>query len=309
MTFYPLQTEPPWVFCMMAQTRLFNDREAYMAIKAIAMDIDGTLTNDQKVISPRTCEKLLAAQESGIKLILASGRPAWGLHALAQELDLQNHDGLLVAFNGAHVVDAQTDEVLFDQAMPADELHRLIDHLRNFDVIPMISLGRDLHVEDSYHCMITLPDGLRKNIVKYERDACDLKIREVESLHEVVDTYPVDKLLTAGDPTYLQAHYEEMYAPFTQTLSGMFTADWYFEYTAPGIDKARALEGALPKLGIDASEVVSFGDGQNDKSMIEWAGTGVAMGNAVDEVKAVAQMVTADNNEDGIAVALDKLLG
>lgn len=280
-----------------------------MAIKAIAMDIDGTLTNDQKVISPRTREKLLAAQESGIKLILASGRPAWGLHALAQELDLQNHDGLLVAFNGAHVVDAQTDEVLFDQAMPADELHRLIDNLRNFDVIPMISLGRDLHVVDSYHCMITLPDGSQKNIVKYERDACDLKIREVESLHEVADAYPVDKLLTAGDPAYLQAHYEEMYAPFKQTLSGMFTADWYFEYTAPGIDKARALEGALPKLGIDASEVVSFGDGQNDKSMIEWAGTGVAMGNAVEEVKAVAQMVTADNNEDGIAVALDKLLG
>ena len=128
-------------------------------------------------------------------------------------------------------------------------------------------------------------------------------------MHEVVDAYPVDKLLTAGDPTYLQAHHEEMYAPFKQTLSGMFTADWYFEYTAPGIDKARALEGALPKLGIDASEVVSFGDGQNDKSMIEWAGTGVAMGNAVDEVKAVAQMVTANNNEDGIAVALDKLLG
>ena len=257
-----------------------------MAIKAIAMDIDGTLTNDQKVISPRTREKLLAAQESGIKLILASGRPAWGLHALAQELDLQNHDGLLVAFNGAHVVDAQTDEVLFDQAMPVDELHRLLDHLRNFDVIPIISLGRDLHVEDSYRCMITLPDGSQKNIVKYERDACDLKIREVESLHEVADAYPVDKLLTAGDPAYLQAHYEEMYAPFTETL-----------------------QGALPKLGIDASEVVSFGDGQNDKSMIEWAGTGVAMGNAVDEVKAVAQMVTANNNEDGIAVALDKLLG
>ena len=57
---------------------------------------------------------------------------------------------------------------LFDQAMPADELHRLIDHLRNFDVIPMISLGRDLHVVDSYHCMITLPDGSQKNIVKYE---------------------------------------------------------------------------------------------------------------------------------------------
>lgn len=242
-----------------------------MAIKAIAMDIDGTLTNDQKVISPRTREKLLAAQESGIKLILASGRPAWGLHALAQELDLQNHDGLLVAFNGAHVVDAQTDEVLFDQAMPADELHRLIDHLRNFDVIPMISLGRDLHVEDSYHCMITLPDGSQKNIVKYERDACDLKIREVESLHEVADAYPVDKLLTAGDPAYLQAHYEEMYAPFKQTLSGMFTADWYFEYTAPV--STRPAHSRVPCPSSASMPVRSYrlATARTTKSMIEWA--------------------------------------
>ncbi len=280
-----------------------------MAIKAIAMDIDGTLTNDKKVITPRTRERLLAVQEAGIKLILASGRPVWGLHALAEELDLQNNDGLLVAFNGAHVVDAQTEEVLFDQPMPADELKRLIAHLRNFEVIPWITEGRNLYVEDAYRCMLTLRDGSQMNIVKYERDACDLKIHEVENLLDIVDAGPVDKLLTAGDPLYLEAHHEEMYAPFKRTLSGMFTADWYFEYTAQGIDKAHALTGALGKLGIDASEVVSFGDGQNDKSMIEWAGTGVAMGNAVDEVKAVAQMVTDSNNDDGIAVALDRLLG
>ena len=73
-----------------------------MAIKAIAMDIDGTLTNDKKVITPRTRERLLAVQEAGIKLILASGRPVWGLHALAEELDLQNNDGLLVALRSTH---------------------------------------------------------------------------------------------------------------------------------------------------------------------------------------------------------------
>lgn len=280
-----------------------------MAIKAIAMDIDGTLTNDEKVITPRTREKLLAVQETGIKLILASGRPAQGLKRLAHELELDSHDGLLVCFNGACVIDAQTDEVLFDQPMPADALKRLIAHLKNFDVIPWITQGDRLYVEDAYRCMLTLPDGSQKNIVKYERDACDLRIHEVADLSTVVEASPVDKLLTAGDPDYLQAHYEEMYAPFKDVLSGMFTADWYFEYTAPGIDKAHALEGALPKLGIDASEVVAFGDGQNDKSMLAWAGTGVAMANAVDETKAVSQMVTASNNEDGIAVALDKLLG
>ncbi len=78
---------------------------------------------------------------------------------------------------------------------------------------------------------------------------------------------------------------------------------------APGIDKGRALAGALPKLGIDASEVIAFGDGQNDVSMLRWAGTGVAMGNAVDEAKAAADMVTASNNEDGIALALACAMG
>ncbi len=280
-----------------------------MAIKAIAMDIDGTLTNDEKVITPRTREKLLEVQDRGVKLILASGRPAQGLKRLAHELELDSHDGLLVCFNGACVIDAQTDEVLFDQPMPADELRRLLKHLKNFDVIPWITKDDRLYLEDSYHCMLTLPDGSQKNIVKYERDACDLRIHEVADLASVVDAGPVDKLLTAGDPDYMQAHFEEMYAPFKETLAGMFTADWYFEYTAPGIDKAHALEGALPKLGIEAAEVAAFGDGQNDKSMLAWAGTGVAMANAVDETKAVAQMVTASNNEDGIAVALEKLLG
>lgn len=280
-----------------------------MAIKAIAMDIDGTLTNDEKVITPRTREKLLAAQEAGIKLVLASGRPAQGLKRLAHELELDSHDGLLVCFNGACVIDAQTDEVLFDQPMPADELRRLIAHLKSFDVIPWITQSDRLYVEDAYHCMLTLPDGSQKNIVKYERDACDLRIHEVADLASVVELCPVEKILTAGNPDYLQAHHEEMYAPFKETLAGMFTADWYFEFTAPGIDKAHALEGALPKIGIDASEVVAFGDGQNDKSMLAWAGTGVAMANAVDETKAVAQICTASNNEDGIAVALEKLLG
>ena len=280
-----------------------------MAIKAIAMDIDGTLTNDEKVITPRTREKLLEVQSRGIKLILASGRPVQGLQRLAAELELKSHDGLLVAFNGAHVVDAQTDEVLFDQPMPHEELLRLIDHLKQFRVIPWISQGEYLYLEDAFNCMLTVPGLGTKNIVKYERDACDLKIREVADLKEVAMAGPVDKLLTAGDPDYLQAHHDEMYAPFTDTLEGMFTAEWYFEFTAPGIDKARALAGALPKLGIAPEEVVAFGDGQNDRSMIEWAGTGVAMANAIDDTKAAAQMVTASNNEDGIAQALDKLLG
>ena len=100
-----------------------------------------------------------------------------------------------------------------------------------------------------------------------------------------------------------------MHEPFTDTLSGMFTSVFYFEFMAPGINKGNALAGSLPKIGIDASEVIAFGDAQNDISMLEWAGIGVAMGNATDAAKAAADEVTASNNEDGIALALDKFLG
>ena len=113
-----------------------------MSIKAIALDIDGTLTNDAKVVTPRTKEALLAAQRSGIRLILSSGRPVQGLRAIAAELELQDNGGLLVAFNGACVIDAQTDEVLFDQPMEERALRALVGHMRDFDVIPWITEGK-----------------------------------------------------------------------------------------------------------------------------------------------------------------------
>ncbi|MDO4436949.1 MAG: Cof-type HAD-IIB family hydrolase [Coriobacteriaceae bacterium] len=277
-----------------------------MAIKAIALDIDGTLTNDEKKVTPRTKEALLRAQEQGVKLILSSGRPAHGLQALSSELLLPEYDGLLVAFNGAHVVDAQTDEVLFDQPVEPSVMRELLVHMAGFDVIPMITEGDTLFVPRGVRHVIRHKDA-DFDIVEYERGMCDLVLFEVESLLDICDR-PFDKLLCASEPSYLQEHWRSMYAPFTDKLAGMFTADFYYEFMAPGISKGRALAGALPKLGIEASEVVAFGDGENDISMIEWAGTGVAMGNAIDATKEAADMVTASNNEDGIALALEKLL-
>jgi Cof subfamily protein (haloacid dehalogenase superfamily) len=100
-----------------------------------------------------------------------------------------------------------------------------------------------------------------------------------------------------------------MGAPFEGELSAMFTAPYYYEFTPLGVDKTRAIKETFSVLGIDRSEVIAFGDAQNDQSMIEWAGIGVAMGNAVDEVRAVADYVTLSNNDDGIAAALEHFSG
>lgn len=277
-----------------------------MAIKAIALDIDGTLTNDEKVITPRTREALLAAQRAGIKVILASGRPVQGLRSLGADLELERHHGLLVACNGCRVVDAESDELLFSEPMSAAHVRAVIEHMRNFDVIPWIVDGDQLYIQQGISHIIH-HKGRPMDIVEYERKHCDLTLCELPDLLEVCDR-PQDKVLVAGTDTYLAEHWRAMREPFADTLNCMFTADFYYEYVEPTVDKGNALRFALPKLGIAPEELAAFGDGQNDVGMIKFAGIGVAMGNAIEETKCAADMVCGTNNEDGIADALEQLL-
>lgn len=216
-----------------------------MEVKAIALDIDGTLTDDSKRITPRTKEALLEAERKGVGLILASGRPAHGLRRIARELELESHGGMLLAYNGAQVRDAATGELLFDQPMSEGDARAVLAHMRNFDVIPMLVDGDRLYVEDAYRCEI-LHKGVAKNIIKYERDMCDLRVHEVRDIVGWC-RLPQDKVLVAGTDTYLAEHHAEMAAPFSDHLCCTFTADFYFPVHGAGDRQGqRAQKGAAP---------------------------------------------------------------
>ena len=274
-------------------------------IKAILLDIDGTLTNDQKVITPRTREALLKCQEKGVVLVLASGRTANGLSTYAADLDLAHHGGVLVCYNGAKSLNCETGQVYFEQSMTVEQGKRVLEHMKKFDVAPVIDHGEYMYVND---CFFTIErDGKPWYIIEYEGHSNNYKLCEKRDLAAYAD-WRINKILNAGQPEYLQQVAEEMAAPFEGELSAMFTAPWYFEFTPLGVDKVRALKDTFDVLGINQSEVMSFGDAQNDLTMIKWAKVGVAMGNAVDEVKAEADYVTTDNNSDGIADALEHLV-
>ena len=120
-----------------------------MAIKVIIMDIDGTLVNDEKVITPLTKETLLKAQDKGVRLVLASGRPTSGLLKLAEELDMENHHGLFVCFNGSKVVDCQSHETLYNHAISVEDSKAILEHLKNFKARPMFD-------KDEYMLMMFL---------------------------------------------------------------------------------------------------------------------------------------------------------
>ena len=273
-----------------------------MAIKAILLDIDGTLTNSKKEITPETLTALKNAQDRGIRLVLASGRPAKGLSNYGDLLNMWMHHGLFVCYNGARVIDCESKEVLVDVTIKPELVTAVLEHMKKFDVIPIVTYGEYMVVEDVYHCMVK--DGEREfNVVQYESRMNNYRLMECENLAKFTN-FPVNKILTAGDSDYLKAHWQEMREPFKDTLSCMFTSNFYYEYTSLGIDKGTALSKAMAKLGIKPEECIAFGDAENDIPMLQYAGIGVAMGNATDAVKAIADEVTLSNEEDGIAHSL-----
>lgn len=272
--------------------------------KAILLDIDGTLTNDKKEITPRTRDALLRAQDKGVVLVLASGRANMGLTGFADTLDMRRHDGVFVCFNGAKAMNCQTGEVYFQQALTVDQGRRVLEHMHRFEVCPIYDRDAYMYLEDAFFTITR--DGEPWRIAQYESHGNNYLLCEVADNAAFLD-WEVNKILVAGQPEYLQEHWRQMAAPFEGELSSMFTAPFYYEFTPLGVDKTRALRETFRILGIDAPEVIAFGDAQNDLTMLRWAGTGVAMGNAVDEVRAAADHITLGNNEDGIAVALERL--
>ena len=276
-------------------------------MKILCLDIDGTLFNSQKNISEKTKEGLINFQKQGNRIILASGRPTQGIMHIAYELEMEAYHGLLISYNGSQVYDLTTKEVVFNQAISIEDSKKVIHHCKQFDQLHiMVDYEDSFYVEDVYDCMIQ-KDGKPFNIIQYEAREGHMLLKEVWDLEDFV-YFPTNKILTTADPSYLQKHYQEISKPFKENLNSMFTADFYYEFTAKGIDKAKALSFIQEKYDLDSKDMIAFGDGQNDQTMLQFAGIGIAMENAVESLKEVADLITKSCDDDGIIYALEELL-
>lgn len=267
-----------------------------MKYKLIAMDLDGTLNNDQKVITEKTKEALMAAQEAGIRLALASARPSPGLFKERDVLRLQDHQGILMSYNGGRIVDAQTGKVLFETSMDLAETRQVLRRLEELPVTPILDDGVQFYVSDK--------NGYK---VDYECKNNNMVCTEVENLADFLTFAPI-KILMSVQPEQLPEIQRSIAQMLPETLTVVQTAAFYLEVIPKVINKGQGIRDICKVLGITPAEVISFGDAANDIPMLREAGVGVAMGNASEAVKAAADMVTLSNNEDGIAAALEKLL-
>lgn len=267
-----------------------------MNYKLIAMDLDGTLNNDQKVIAEKTKAALMAAQKAGIRLALASARPSPGLFKERDILDMQNYQGILMSYNGGRIVDAETGRVLFETSMDLQETKQVLRQLESLPVTPILDDGVRFYVTDK--------NGFK---VDYECKNNNMVCQEVPNLADFLTFAPI-KILMSVQPEEL-AQVQKQIADFLpESLTVVQTAAFYLEVIPKIINKGQGIRDICKVLGINTAEVISFGDAENDIPMLRAAGMGVAMGNASQPVKDAADMVTLSNNDDGIAAALEKLL-
>lgn len=266
-----------------------------MKYRMMALDLDGTLTNSQKEVTPRTREALLRAIDGGAVVVLASGRPTYGIEQVADCLEMDRRGGYVLSYNGGKIVDWRTKDELYAKHLPADVLPRLHDFARLH--------GHALLGYDGTDILTEMPDD---RYVLEEARINRMHVHRVDNLLEALPDRPT-KLLMAGEPADMVEAEERLHDIVGERMDLFRSAPFFIELVPRGIDKALSLQRLLSLLKLQATDLIAFGDGYNDLSMLRFAGMGVAMANAAPEVRAAADFVTLCNDADGVAHALEQL--
>jgi Cof subfamily protein (haloacid dehalogenase superfamily) len=264
-----------------------------VAVRLIATDLDGTIVRSDGTISDRTRAALAAVEESGRVLVLVTGRPP---RYMAPVVEATGHRGLAICANGALVYDLHTERVVAEHVLEPAVATRLVAAMRKAlpEVTFAVDRGAGFGHEPGYRARFALPP--------------DVVVAEID---ELVSS-PVAKLLARHDGLAvdeLHARVQSLVADLGDIAEVTFSGiDGLLEIGAAGVTKAFTLEHLASQHGIRAPDVVAFGDMPNDLPMLVWAGWGVAVANAHPDVLAAADEVTASNDDDGVAIVLERLL-
>lgn len=268
-----------------------------MKYKLLVLDVDGTLLNDEREISKRTLAALLKVQQMGVRIVLASGRPTYGLMPLAKTLELGNYGGFVLSYNGCQIIKAQNGEILFERRINPEMLPYLEKKARKngFAIF-------------TYHDDTLITDSPDNEYIKNEALLNNLKIIKEDEFSTAIDFAPCKCMLVSDKEKALiglEQHWEKRLAG---TLDAFRSEPYFLEVVPCGVNKANTLGALLEHLGVTREEVIAVGDGVYDVTMLQLAGMGVAMGHSQDSVKVCADYVTTSNEEDGVALAVEKLI-
>lgn len=258
-------------------------------VTMIATDLDGTLLDSHKQVSAETRKVLRELKNRGILFGIASGRPVESGQILVHDWGLENDISFLIGMNGGALYDMRTKAKHKYYPLSGDKILEIMEHFKDMDVIFQCMLGNDRFVSKS-----------TEKTRAHAKLFCEHE-HEVD-LQEFLPGREIDKLILFLDPELMPAVRQRATTFSDPAYTSMQTADNLYEYMDPRINKGFGIEKACKHYGITPDHVVAFGDAENDEAMIETVGLGVAMANASDELKKIADVVLSEtNDQDGLA--------
>ena len=263
--------------------------------KIVFLDIDGTLVNSEKKITPATKAALMRIQKEGVKVAIASGRPSKGVVPFADELELNKFGGYIMPFNGCNIINYQTKEVVFANTLSMDTVKRAYETAKEYG-LEMITYKGDVilsETDDNPYLLI-------------EARINKMDVEKVKNVYEAIEEPPV-KCLILGDGDYLGKIESEIKEKIGAGANVFRSEPFFIEVVPEGLDKAAAIAELIKKTGIKREDTIAFGDGFNDVSMVDYAGIGVAMSNGCDKIKEGADRIAPDNNSDGVAAVINDI--
>ena len=263
-----------------------------MEYKLIAADMDGTLLNQCGEITPRTQEAIRKAVAKGVIFSVSTGRPIQGVGIYQHILNLK---APFITYNGAMIVASDTHEILFRQELEKEDARKILKAGRDYNTTMCVWSGNKLYgnvLNDRIH-----------DYKKLSRVEPEL-IEDEEALLE----QGITKILWYDEADSILRWQDELAIKDFTSTAFCTSKPVFLEFFHSQVSKALALEKIGEMYHISREEMIAVGDGFNDLSMIEYAGLGVAMGNAPEEIKKKAAYVTSSNEEDGIACVIEKFI-
>lgn len=263
--------------------------------KLIAVDMDGTLLNENKEISNRCLKAIFELKDKGKHIVIATGRPLNGVMRYVEKLNLFDINDYVVAFNGALVQSTSTKEIIYNKPLSLEEYKDLY----------AVSQQLEVNVHALTYDSVLTPKNNPYTII--ESDINQIPIIE-GSIDEIDPSTIIVKVMFIDDPEKLDVAIPKLPTWVKEKYAIVRSTPYFLEFLDKSVNKGAGVSAIAQQLGIDREEIICVGDAGNDLDMIRYAGLGVAMGNAMDEVKSAADYITHSNEEDGVAFVIEKFM-
>lgn len=265
--------------------------------KLVAIDMDGTLLKNDHSISEEVKETIKSANEKGVKVVLATGRPLNGVTAYLKELNLLKEDDYVLSYNGGLIQKTLSGEIVSQILMPIGSFNELYSlslevgvHIHLLTSKAVITPNRDISIYTSTESYInSMPIWYRTP-------------EEIEDISEIC------KIMLIDHPEVLEEAVTKLPSWLYEKYNVVRSSPYFLEILPKGVGKGTGIKLLGEKLGIKREEIIAIGDAGNDLDMIKYAGLGVAMDNAFDFIKEEADFITKSNEEDGVAHVINKFI-